>query len=235
MEMVRAKRFLQGFAPETARPSCVGCPVRIRPIQNLPLALLFCAGSVLANCELAELESPRAGEKVAESRPELRWKPLPGASSYRLQLQARIPEGGALSSVDTTVQGTSFRLPRPLTRGTATVKMLVTVGCGELTQADLEAQPAAFLVDVTALCPALEEVSYNRSSGEVRWTEGREHAAVEVTRYRVQDGRMLERKVVTSNGFLSSMREASVLALRPQCREADGAVYLLPMPATGTE
>lgn len=172
------------------------------------------------------------GDKISTSQPELRWTAIPGALQYRLQLQVRTPEAGTAWSVDTFIQGQSYRLSRPATRTTASVKALISVGCEKLTQEDLEAQPAAFFVDVTALCPAPEAVAFDAASREVRWTASPKYHSVEGIAYRLSDGRMLEKHLVsTGSRLVLKATDASVLALRPSCAEADGQAYLLPLPA----
>jgi hypothetical protein len=46
--------------------------------------------------------------KTSDSRPNLAWEPIPGASAYRIKLDSRIPEGEKVFSAEVQVSTTSF-------------------------------------------------------------------------------------------------------------------------------
>lgn len=196
------------------------------------VALLMTAVTASAHeCRRMELEYPQAGQKISEPQPQLRWKAVPGITSYRVQLQARTPEAGVDESVDTIVAGGIYRVPRALTRTTAAVKLIVSANCPALDQQDLEAESASFFVDATSNCPMLEGVSVNRPAREIRWTNSSGHVRVEAAIYRADDGRLLDRKFIASNSFPWKFSEAAVVYLRPSCTDADGPSHLVSLPA----
>lgn len=97
-------------------------------------------------CTEAPLIEPSVGVTWAEPAVMLRWQPLPGAYAYRLQAEGRRPEAGVEWSVDLIVEGYTYRLELPQTRGLMAVKLRVSTDCD--TDADgIRAQPARILID----------------------------------------------------------------------------------------
>lgn len=189
--------------------------------------LLLGVPAFAAECRYVDLEYPKAGTKVSERQPELRWKSLAGVVSYRLQLQTRAPEAGIEWNLDTQVQGMAYRVPRPITRSATAVKVLISADCPQLGQQDLEARGASFFVDVTALCPKLEDVGYDQSAGQVRWKNSPKHTATEIAIYHADDGKLLHRKELPGQSLPWKSPDRTVAYMRPSCSEADGQPSML--------
>ena len=60
-------------------------------------------GAAAEPCAVAEIISPSQGSFVAQPRPPIEWRALPGVSRYRVQLESRVPEGRVLASIDSVV------------------------------------------------------------------------------------------------------------------------------------
>ena len=120
-----------------------------QPIWRLPIACILAGvavgsvGYAEEHCPVVEMLEP-AGGTIAESRPLFQWKPLPGVDRYRVRLQSRVPEGELLVSIDTLIEGTSFRPPRPLTSYRAIITVSITAACtgGEVVDSGVRKQAA---------------------------------------------------------------------------------------------
>jgi hypothetical protein len=127
---------------------------RLRTIACAPVVGLVwaaVAGDPLP-CREARIESPASRSTVTESQPTVRWEPLPGAMNYRVEIESRVPEGRVLVAIDTMVEGTSFRPPRPLTDFRGAVKLRISAGCPVDDGSALREKGAWFLIDTSPLC-----------------------------------------------------------------------------------
>ncbi len=97
-------------------------------------------------CREAVLLEPAAGLRVSSQELPVRWKPLDGVFDYRLQAEARLPEGGIEWSVDLIVNGTDYRLRLPPSSGLLAVKLRVSAGCVSV-GTPISALPARILID----------------------------------------------------------------------------------------
>lgn len=80
-------------------------------------------------CSEATLIEPPAGLRTSAPELPLRWQPLDGVTEYRLQAEARMPEGGTAWSVDLVVSGHAYRLVLPPPARRVAVKLRVSAGC----------------------------------------------------------------------------------------------------------
>ncbi len=189
----------------------------------LSILLLPLSGPrVLRACEQAALTQPVPLSTVAEARPLVAWQALPGAGSYRVEIESRIPEGRVLVSLDTLVGATSFRPPRPLTDFRAAVKVRITRGCALDGGSSLREQPASFQIDTGPLCPAPARLAVSADRRLLEWT-----AVPGALRYDVSlldlEGVPLERAETRAPGFaLSSRTEPIVAVVRPYCATGFG-------------
>jgi hypothetical protein len=119
-------------------------------------------------CLEAELIEPAA--IVADSRPILSWRAIPGATQYRVEIESRVPEGEILVSLDTQVSGTHFQPPRPLTDFRSAVKVRVTAGCPADDGSRLREKPSSFRIDTSPLCPAPARIGVSED-GQIEWSE----------------------------------------------------------------
>ena len=147
-------------------------PHRLRAIAYASIAWLACAAFATGQnpppCEEALIQAPPARSTVAEAQPAVRWEPLAGVTTYRVEVESRIPEGRVLVALDTMVTGTSSRPPRPLTDFRAAVKLRVSAGCPADDGSALREKGAWFLVDTSSLCPFPDPLTL---SPDRRWLE----------------------------------------------------------------
>jgi hypothetical protein len=65
-------------------------------------------------CLNPAIVTPAQGSRESSTRPMISWRAVAGASSYRLQLVSREPEGRTLATIDTLVNDTRFVPPQAL-------------------------------------------------------------------------------------------------------------------------
>jgi hypothetical protein len=173
-------------------------------------------------CTEAELLEPSA--IVADARPILSWRAIPGAADYRVEIESRVPEGQILVTLDTRVSGTRFQPPRPLTDFRAAVKVRVTAGCPADDGRRLRERPASFQIDTSPLCPAPARVGLSEDGGAIEWS-----AVPAAVRYDVwllsPDAEVrLERQTESTRLPLPSAGgETLAVVLRPYCATGFGA------------
>lgn len=107
---------------------------------------------------------------VADARPMLSWRAIPGASQYRVEIESRVPEGRVLVSLDTQVSGTSFRPPQPLTDFRSAVKVRVTAGCPADDGSRLRENPSSFRIDTSPLCPGPARIALSEDGRDIEWS-----------------------------------------------------------------
>lgn len=97
------------------------------------------------------LLTPEAGSTVTDPAPGLRWAGDP-SQRYRVQMAWMAPEIGPGQVIDLQVQGTSLVWPWSGVRHRTSVKVLVSLGCGGHSWAELNAQGPAFVIDPEPAC-----------------------------------------------------------------------------------
>jgi hypothetical protein len=165
-------------------------------------------------CSEAELIEPAA--IVADARPILSWRAIPGAGEYRVEIESRVPEGQILVSLDTRVSGTRFQPPRPLTDFRSAVKVRVTAGCPADDGSRLREKPSSFQIDTSPLCPAPARIGVS-DDGQIEWS-----AVPGAIRYDVwllsPDGRVrLERQTERTRLPLPGAGEPLAAVVRAYC------------------
>jgi hypothetical protein len=185
-----------------------------------------------ATCSEAELIEPAA--IVAEARPILSWKPISGASQYRVEIESRVPEGRVLVALDTQVSGTRFRPPQPLTDFRSAVKVRVTAGCPTDDGSRLREKPASFQIDTSSLCPGPERIGPSEDGRDIQWS-----AVPAAIRYDVvllgPDGPdidvRLERQTQRTRLPLPATGETLIAAVRAYCPTGFGPRGLALVPS----
>jgi hypothetical protein len=181
------------------------------------------SAAAAAECDAQPLITPVQGTTLHEIRPEIAWRAVPGARSYRVQIESRVPEGRVIERVDAEVSGNRFVPPRPLADARAAVKVLVTTDCAGVP--NLNVLPAWFFIDATAACPPVDALAF--SAGRVQW--GRSSAATryDVEMYSETGGRMLAREETPlASAPLPAAPGPILVAVRPRCGTIVGpAVY----------
>jgi hypothetical protein len=192
-------------------------------------ALCACAAAA-AQCDALRVIAPVQGTTLREARPEIAWRAVPGARSYRVQIESRVPEGRVVERVDVEVSGNHFVPPRPLADARAAVKVLVTADCAGVP--NLNVRPAWFFIDATAACPPVDALAF--SAGRVQWRRSSAATRYDVETYSESGGRMLAREETPlASAPLAAAPGPILVAVRPRCGTIIGpAVYGL-APAGG--
>jgi hypothetical protein len=173
------------------------------------------------HCPVVEmLES--AGGTIAESRPLFQWKPLPGVDRYRVRLQSRVPEGELVVSIDTLIEGTSFRPPRPLTSYRAMVTVLITAACSSGEAID---SGVRLLVDTSLGC-AMDALRLDASAQTWTWNRVPGALDYEVLRFAMPSGKLLGRSVTAAP--MQVQIDGEILAVRARCENGYSEVRLAP-------
>jgi hypothetical protein len=200
----------------------------------LRLLLAFSPACVLqlahGECAPIEITYPARGSTVKDTRPEVRWKEVTGAKSYRIQIESRVPEGRVIERVDALASGARFLPPRPLADERAAVKLLVTADCAG--SPSVAPQPAWFYVDAAASCAPVQGLELSGSGAPTAaWSRGGRATRYEVEAYSYEDGRLLARGETTLvQADLPRAAVPLLVAVRPRCdsRFGQAAYGLLP-------
>ncbi len=168
-----------------------------------------------ATCSEAELIEPSA--IVADARPTLSWRAIPGASQYRVEIESRVPEGRVLVSLDTQVSGTSFRPPQPLTDFRSAVKVRVTAGCPIDDGSRLREKPARFQIDTSPLCPGPERIGPSEDGRDIEWSAVPAAIRYDVVLLGPDGGVLLESQTQRTRLPLPATGETLTAAVRAYC------------------
>lgn len=178
--------------------------------------------TMLGACEEAALAQPAPLSTVTGARPLVAWRALSGEGPYRVEIESRVPEGRVLVSLDTLVDTTRFRPPRPLTDHRATVKVRITRGCPVDDGSALRERPASFQIDTRPLCPAPARLALSADRRQLEWT-----AVPRALRYDVSlldlDGVRLAQAETRAPVFALPPRSDPIVAVvRPYCATGFG-------------
>jgi hypothetical protein len=188
----------------------------------LVAAAFLASNCAWAACPEAEITIPRQGELVADSRPRIAWRAVPGITRYRVQLESRIPEGKVLAQLDMIIAATQFVPPANLADERAAVKLLVTADCPD--SPSIAISPAWFYIDVAQTCPAPRNLAFTGvDAARVEWarTTGATRYQYEV--YALADGRPIARNETTLTSFdLPRASFALLVGVRARCESVVG-------------
>lgn len=194
------------------------------------------AGVGLASPALAGLPclnpaivTPAQASRESSPRPTISWRAVAGASSYRLQLVSREPEGRTLASIDSLVNDTRFLPPQALSDGLALVSVRVTSQCPEGTPpAPSPTRDHRFLIDARAAC-AISGLVLEASKKRIRWAPTIGASGYEAFGYEATDGRLLVRLETSEPSVVTPAANAGpvVVAVRARCGEVFGEVGYL--------
>lgn len=204
-----------------------------RPVARAAVCL---AGVGLASPALAGLPclnpaivTPAQASRESSPRPMISWRAVAGASSYRLQLVSREPEGRTLASIDSLVNDTRFLPPQALSDGFALVSVRVTSQCPEGTPpAPSPAREHRFLIDARSAC-AVSGLAFDASAQRIRWAPTARAGGYETFGYEAINGRLLFRLETSEPAVVTPAAIASpvVVAVRARCGEVFGQVGYL--------
>jgi len=113
----------------------------------------------------------------------LTWTPVPGATSYRIKLLSRVPNGRVLAQHDVVVNEPRFFPPQPLADHRAKVTVRLAAICGKEASAE---SVSWFMIDASAAC-----------SGDGR---------VENRAYTLTDGRLIAKQESRTTPHVQSTR-----------------------------
>lgn len=184
--------------------------------------LLTTSSYALSICQESQVIEPTARSTIAESRPVVAWRPIPGASHYRLEIESRFPEGRVIASLDTQVRGTTFQPPQPLTDFRAAVKLRVTAGCPADDGSRLREKAASFYIDTSPLCPAPARIAVSDDQRNLEWSVTEKAIRYDVTLLR-PDGTVVRQGQTQRRNFaLPNAGETLVAVVRPYCATGFG-------------
>lgn len=190
-------------------------------LAGIGLALPALAGGPCADPTII---SPPARSTQSSVRPTIAWRPAAAASSYRLQLVSREPEGQTFVTIDTVVSDTRFVPPQALGHGFSLVTLRVTSQCPERTAAaPASSREHRFLIDARPAC-AIDGLLLESVERRIRWAATSAAERYEVFAYDPTDGRLLFRQETRSTALAAPMTGAGpvIIAVRAHCGDVVG-------------
>lgn len=200
---------------------CLSAPRVIFCLAGIGLALPALAKQPCADPTII---SPAPQSTQSSVRPTISWQALAGASSYRLKLISREPEGRTFVTIDTLVSDTRFVPPQALSDGFALVKVSVTSQCPEgVAPVPASSPEHRFLIDARSAC-AVSGLVLESVERRVRWAATTDADRYEVFAYDPTDGRLLFKQETSTPSVLTPTPVASpvVVAVRARCGDVFG-------------
>ena len=201
---------------------------RVRAVMLV--AILGGTSTACLACREAPLvHPPRLGTEPS-ARPVITWAPLPGARSYRVRIESRIPNGRTLETIDTEVPSPPFVPLRALANELAVVKVQVTADCAASEMPPISERGPAFFLDPRAACGTPRDVRISNTA--LQWMAGA--AATEVGVHDAVAGTLVARRIVEGTRFvLPETQAALIVTLRSRCGEVwSELVYRIVAAAT---
>lgn len=208
--------------------------VRTRYVAPGRIGLALVLGTALAGprpavagCAPAEITAPAADATLADTRPVITWRPVPGATAYRVRVQSRVPEGAVITDLDTLATAPRFAPPQPLTDHRAIVRVTVTPDCGDAAETAAPLPGHRFFIDTRLTCPAATDLQVQRDAKGARltWTPTPGAVRYEVLAFGADDWRLQGRGETRDAAFAlpDARSKPAVAALRVRCGEGFGA------------
>ena len=180
-------------------------------------------GAALAECATPERALPAEGI-VADKQALIAWKPVQGASAYRVRVLSRVPNGRIVASHDTVVASPSFLSPQPLAEDHAKVTARISAICG----ADASAESVfSFTIDATPAC-RLGELSAETAGAKanLKWPAVKGAASYEVRMFSLDGSFLSTQESRAPAAQVALKRPGAVVSVRPACASGLGeAVY----------
>jgi hypothetical protein len=180
-------------------------------------------GAALAECAAPERAMP-AEDVVTDKQALIAWKPVQGASAYRVRVLSRVPNGRIMASHDTVVTSQSFLSPQPLAEDHAKVTARISAICGAEASAE---SVFSFTIDVAPTC-RLRALTVQPIGGRasLKWEPVKGAATYEVRTFSL-DGAFIsayETRVPAAQVELKP--PGAVVSVRPTCASGLGeALY----------
>jgi len=165
------------------------------------------------------------GSTLAETRPLIAWEPVQGATSYRVKLLSRVPNGKVLASHDAVVAAPAFVSPQPLAEQRAKVQVRLSAICAGETSAE---SVSSFDIDASPNCRLGElEARRERGGAELRWKAVPGAQGYEARAAGLLDGKLIASAETRSTSARLELRgQGAVVSVQPKCAAGSGeAVY----------
>jgi hypothetical protein len=161
--------------------------------------------------------------KTSDSRPNLAWTPIPGASAYRIKLDSRIPEGEKVFSAEVQVSTTSFLPAKALTESRAHVRATITPICGT---ADGIPTVYQFDIDTASACGTDSNIRISNASGkrQLLWAGPKSAQSHNIWIYEADTGKLLSNAEVSESSWMfpDDLVGPAIIAIRPKCAAGQG-------------
>ena len=161
--------------------------------------------------------------KISDSRPNLAWEPMPGASAYRVKLDSRIPEGEKVFSAEVQVSTTSFLPAKALTESRAHVRATITPICGT---ADGIPTIYQFDIDTAPACGTDSNIRISNADGkrQLLWAGPKSAQSHNLWVYAVDTGKLLSNAEVSESSWMfpGDLAGPAIIAIRPKCAAGQG-------------
>lgn len=180
-------------------------------------------------CTNPTISAPAHESTQSSVRPTISWPAVAGASSYRLKLVSREPEGRTFATIDTLVTDARFVPAQALSDGVARVKATVTSQCPVGTpSAPTPSREHRFLIDGRSAC-ALSVLALDRRDGLTRWAPTTGADRYEVFAYDPADGTLLFKLETRAPAAVTPVLSTLpvVVAVRARCGEVFGQLGYL--------
>jgi hypothetical protein len=180
-------------------------------------------GAALAVCPAPEQTMP-AQDVVADKQPPLAWKPIQGATGYRVRVLSRVSNGRIVASHDTVVASPPFISPQPLAEDRAKVTVRISALCGGETSAD---SVFSFTIDTAPTC-RLGALTADPIPGRasLKWEPVKGAATYEVRVFSLEGAFISAQETRVTEAQVELKQPGAVLSVRPVCASGLGeAVY----------
>jgi hypothetical protein len=193
------------------------------PRKAFAALALALPAAALAVCPAPEAAIP-AQDSVADKQPSLMWKPVEGATGYRVRVLSRVPNGRIVASHDAVVASPPFVPPQPLAEDHAKVTARISAICGAEASAE---SVFSFTIDTTPAC-RLDELSAETAGmkANLKWPAVKGAAGYELRVFSL-DGALISAQETKAPGAQVELRQpGAVISVRPACASGLGeALY----------
>ncbi len=180
-------------------------------------------GAALADCAAPGRLTP-AQDIVTDKQALIAWKPVQGASAYRVRVLSRVPNGRIVASHDTVVTSQSFLSPQPLAEDHAKVTARISAICGAQASAE---SVFSFTIDATPTC-RLEALTADAAPGRasLKWEPVKGAATYEVRMFSLDGAFISAQETRAPAAQVELKRPGAMVSVRPACASGLGeAVY----------
>ena len=213
--------------------------VTVLPFLFLLIWVSPAAGAEPISCKPPRVVAPDTAV-VNDPRPLIRWTPVAEAEHYRIQLRSRVPEGKALVTLDSVVQGPEFRPPQALADYRAQVQVTVSARCRDgYGPASDPAVGGRFYIDTSSSCVLIPPLELRREGSQWRmaWPMVRQADMYHVAVYDGREGKLLIQQEVRQPAVALAVaaQEPAIVMVRPHCLSGWGEPLYRPFMETRSD